>query len=192
MMAQVKPKVSKDQIENENHTSTKRPNDIKLEGIKRNKGYFHELGKPSSPKRPKDTKYSSASDKVLDTIKDKTHFIDNIDFGNNPIEVRFKSSYNIDPDELGHVIATDDQKPSHADCVLTNSIKKKDLQKNGDFFTIKFEKDYPYKTLETEINELVELCAKDFEDEAPGAETERVISVGKDIATDWPLGKISV
>ena len=192
MMTKVQPKVSKDQIENQKQTSTKRPNDIKLEGIKRNEGYFHELGKPSSPKRPKDTKYSSASDKVLDTIKDKTHFIDNIDFGNNPIEVRFKSSYNIDPDELGHAIATDDQKPSHADCVLTNSIKKKDLQKNGDFFTIKFEKDYPYKTLETEINELVELCAKDFEDEARGAEIEPAISVGKDIATDWPLGKISV
>ena len=157
----------------------------KREAIKRNVRCLEEVGRPSSCKRPRGKKDSKVSDKAVDTIKDKTHSIDNINFGNNPTEVRFESSFNIDSGELGHVIKTDDQNPSHADCVLSNSTQKGDLQENGDFFTIKIEKDYTYKTLETELKALVELCAKDFIDIVPGG------SVGKDVATDWPLGKIS-
>ena len=77
------PKESEDRSEDEKYTSTKQPNDTKPHGIKRNEGCFDELGRPSSPKRPKNIKHLSAYDQVLDTSRNKKHFpgnIENINF----------------------------------------------------------------------------------------------------------------
>lgn len=198
MMANVNPTESEVQGENEKHTSRKRSNSIKRDGIKRNEGYFRKRGRPSSSKRPKYISQSSASDQVFDTSKDKNLIIGNIDFENNPTEVHFESPLNIDRSHISHlkecvrdqVIASDNEKPSDVDCDFKgSSSKKEDLREKSvirtdDFNTVEFEKNISFKTLETEIKTLLELCAKELIDETPG-------TAGKDIDTDWPFGKIS-
>ena len=200
-----KPEKSEDQSENKEHVSTKRPIDNKPEGAKCNEEYFDELCRSPSPKRSKGIQHSNAYDQIPYTIQDKKYFADNIGFRNNPTGVRFDPSREVDPSHTSYLqehklhtlIPSDHEKLSHADRVVKrNSTKKEDVQEisfphTADLFTIELENDSTYETLETEIKAFVELCSKDFVDETPGPESVvPVTSVGKDVATDWPLCKI--
>lgn len=150
-------------------------------------------------------KYSNAYEQIRDKIKDKkNHFFHNNDCKNNSTEVRFGSSLTIDPShrsyfkehETDTAIASYHEKLSHPDLVVkSNSTKKEVVQEisfsyTDDFFTIKFQKQSTQERLETEIKAVVDLCGKNFVDEAPGTESEvTVVLEGSDVATAWLLCK---
>ena len=205
-MDNVQPKKSENRSEDEKCTSTKLPNEIKPEGIKRNAEYFDELGKPPLPKRPKGIKHSNDYDQILDTSEDKKHILDNIDFGNNPRGMRFDSLLDKDPShtsylkdhKIGKVIASDHEKVVYADHVVKSNSTKKDVHEisfphTDDFFKIGFEKDSCLEKFTTEITAFEESLYKDFVDFVPEAErVAPLTSAGERVTTDFRLGNISL
>ena len=156
--------------EDEKHKSLKRPNGIKLEGIKRNEGYFIEPGRSSSLKQSRHNKHSNYYDQVLDTSEDKKCF-DNIYIRNDATDVYFDTSLNIDPShksylnehKLPEVIVNDKEKFFHADSVVqSNSSKKEGVAEISIFhtrnsITIEVEKDSAYEKVKTQINAVEKL-----------------------------------
>ena len=204
-MDNVKQKKSEDRSEDEKFTSTKRPNGIKLEGIKHNERYFDELGRPLLPKCPKENKHSNAYDKIIETSEDKKHCFDNIELGNNLTKKRFDSSLNIGPShtsysknhELGKVIPSDHEKPIHADHVVkSRSSKKENIHEisfphTEDFFTIDFKNDTCFEEFRTEIEVFEESSDKDIVEDI-GAKCVVPLSPGvQGVATDCSFGNIS-
>ena len=203
-MDNVQPKMSEDRSEDEKCTSTKLPNEIKPEGIKRNAEYFDELGKPPLPKRPKDIKHTNAYDQILDTSEDKKHIFDTIDFGNNPREMRFDSLLDKDPShtsylkdhKIGKVIASDPEKVVYADHVVKSNSTKKDVHEisfphTDDNFKVGFEKDSCLGKFTTEIKVFEESSDKAFAEDSRVEGIVPLTSAEEDAAADCPFGNIS-
>ena len=156
--------------EDEKHKSLKRPNGIKLEGIKRNEGYFIEPGRSPSLKQSRHNKRSNCYDQVLGTSEDKKCF-DNIYIRNDATKACFDKSLNIDPShksylnehKLPEVIANDKEKFFHADSVVqSNSSKKEGIAEISIFhtrnsITIELEKDSVYEKVKTQTNAVEKL-----------------------------------
>ena len=206
-MDNVKQKKSEDRSEDEKHTSTKRPDEFKSDGIKHDERHFDEIGKSPSPTCPKDIKHSNAYDRPLDTSKDKNKNFDKIDFGNNATEICFDSSLNEDPShtsylkdhKFGKMIADDREKLTHADHVAkSNNTKKEDVKGISfphieDSFTFVFEKCSCFEKFRIEIKAFEESLYKDFVEKMAGAESVvPLTSAEKGVATDFPPGNISL
>ena len=156
--------------EDEKHKSLKRPNGIKLEGIKRNEGYFIEPGRSPSLKQSKHNKRSNCYDQVLGTSEDKKCF-DNIYIRNDATDVYFDTSLNIDPShksylnehKLPEVIVNDKEKFFHADSVVQSNSSKKEriteisISQTKNSITIELEKDSVYEKVKTQTNAVEKL-----------------------------------